>query len=159
RARALGRSGTYPTGPDQPARRGPRRLLRGPRRPLPRDPDPTLRQRLALPARGKRAAPHPALARRHLVQDAIGQLERRQCAPVDQSGVDADLVRQMDQHLPPGSVPEDDGFRHSVRTPEDLLTDPEDILVGLLLPRHTRSDAGMHEEVPAPAIRTFETLQ
>ena len=43
-------------------------------------------------------------------------------------------------------VSEDDGVRQRVRAREELLADPQQILVVLLGERDARTDAGMHEE-------------
>src|SRR6185503_3899649 len=95
------------------------------------------------------ALAHALLAVRHLVERAALELEAREATAVHAAGVDADLVGQVD--VPPARrrMAVDHGLRQRMWVRDELLADPEEILLVLLRERAVGTDARVHEE---PAI-------
>src|SRR5207237_5825289 len=83
---------------------------------------------------GQRAVADLPLPEPRLVEPPLAQLERREPAAVDAAGVDPDLVRQVDEHRAARGVPEDDRLGQAVRGQDELLADPEEVLLVLLIP-------------------------
>src|SRR5512145_3391021 len=93
----------------------------------------------ARPLERRRA--HAVVAVGHLVDHALAHLEGREPAAVDAARVDADLVRQVGQDEALWGVAEHDRAGQRVRGGDELVADPEQILVLLLGERAARADA------------------
>src|ERR1044071_1550125 len=81
--------------------------------------------------------------------------QRRQHARGERAGVDADAVG-LDLRLPRDRVPVDDDLAEILLAAEELLADPEHVLVGLVVERDAGADAGVDEEEVALGAREFE---
>src|SRR5262245_43888958 len=90
------------------------------------------------------------VAQAYLVDVAVGEDEARERAAVDAAGVDADLVRQADDHTAVRRVAEDHRGAELVWVVEEILPDPQQVLGALVVPRHAGSYARVDDAIVVP---------
>src|ERR1700676_4104969 len=88
----------------------------------------------------------PAAAR-DLVRDALAELQAGQLAAVNQSRVDAELVRQIDHHGRHRGRPETHRRANLMNVEDEFLANPQHVLDRLLLELAGGRNAGVDEEV------------